>query len=165
MTSRGREGSRGWSVVAALFLAGSLVWPVMILGAARVRQDGETMFSSAIYVLSARICHQIDARSFHLGAMALPVCARCTGLYLAAPIGVALAFARRGHRHPAADRGAMRLAFVIAAVPTVLTLAIEWSGLAPLSNLLRALAALPLGAIIGFLVTSALPAPPSNQVH
>jgi uncharacterized membrane protein len=35
------------------------------------------------------VCHRIDLRSFHLGARPLPLCARCTGLYL----GVMLAFA------------------------------------------------------------------------
>jgi uncharacterized membrane protein len=28
------------------------------------------------------VCHRIDLRSFHLGGRALPLCARCTGLYL-----------------------------------------------------------------------------------
>jgi uncharacterized membrane protein len=34
------------------------------------------------------VCHRIDLRSFHLEGRALPLCARCTGLYL----GVALTF-------------------------------------------------------------------------
>jgi uncharacterized membrane protein len=165
VTSSRRDVSRGWSVVATLFLAGSLIWPVVLLGAARARRDGERMFSSAIYLLSARICHQKDARSFHFGAIPLPVCARCTGLYLAAPVGVVLAFARRGRPRLTPERRAMRFAVVMAAIPTALTLVIEWSGVAPVTNLLRVLAALPLGATVGFLVMAAMPAPPSNQVH
>jgi uncharacterized membrane protein len=35
------------------------------------------------------ICHQIPARSFSMGSVHLPLCARCTGTYL----GVAIAFA------------------------------------------------------------------------
>ena len=34
------------------------------------------------------VCHQIDLRSFHLGDRALPLCSRCTGMYL----GSSLAF-------------------------------------------------------------------------
>jgi uncharacterized membrane protein len=30
------------------------------------------------------VCHRIDLRSFHLGERALPLCARCSGLYLGA---------------------------------------------------------------------------------
>jgi uncharacterized membrane protein len=34
------------------------------------------------------ICHRIDGRSFHLGDRQLPLCARCTGMYLGAVVGV-----------------------------------------------------------------------------
>ena len=30
------------------------------------------------------VCHRIDLRSFHLGERALPLCARCSGMYLGA---------------------------------------------------------------------------------
>ena len=36
------------------------------------------------------ICHRIDLRSFHIGDRALPLCARCTGIYLGALAGVAV---------------------------------------------------------------------------
>jgi uncharacterized membrane protein len=35
------------------------------------------------------VCHRIDLRSFHLGERALPLCARCTGLYLGAALSLA----------------------------------------------------------------------------
>ena len=35
------------------------------------------------------VCHRIDLRSFHLGTRALPLCARCTGMYLGALTAVA----------------------------------------------------------------------------
>ncbi len=34
------------------------------------------------------ICHRIDLRSFHLGERQLPLCARCTGMYLGAMFGL-----------------------------------------------------------------------------
>lgn len=34
------------------------------------------------------VCHRIDLRSFHLGVRQLPLCARCTGMYLGALLGL-----------------------------------------------------------------------------
>jgi uncharacterized membrane protein len=34
------------------------------------------------------VCHRIDTRSFHIGEIQLPLCARCTGQYLGAIIGL-----------------------------------------------------------------------------
>jgi uncharacterized membrane protein len=39
------------------------------------------------------VCHRIDARSFHLGDRELPLCARCTGTFLAAFLGIVFLFA------------------------------------------------------------------------
>lgn len=35
------------------------------------------------------VCHRIDGRSFHLGDRAVPLCARCSGMYLGAMLGLA----------------------------------------------------------------------------
>ncbi len=40
------------------------------------------------------VCHRIDLRSFHLGDRQLPLCSRCTGMYLGAVLGFAYAFVR-----------------------------------------------------------------------
>lgn len=43
------------------------------------------------------ICHRIDGRSFHIGNVQMPLCARCTGIYLGVLLSVALmAVAGRG---------------------------------------------------------------------
>lgn len=34
------------------------------------------------------VCHRIDLRSFHLGDRQLPLCARCSGMYLGAMLGL-----------------------------------------------------------------------------
>ena len=36
------------------------------------------------------VCHRIDLRSFHLGDRQLPLCARCSGMYLGAMLGLIL---------------------------------------------------------------------------
>ena len=34
------------------------------------------------------VCHRIDLRSFHMGNVQLPLCARCSGMYLGAMVGL-----------------------------------------------------------------------------
>jgi uncharacterized membrane protein len=59
------------------------------------------------------VCHRIDARSFHLGDRALPLCARCTGLYLGAVLALGgFAIVGRG-RHGAFPSGAVLAGFVL----------------------------------------------------
>ena len=40
------------------------------------------------------ICHRIDLRSFHLGDRTLPMCSRCTGMYLGSSVALAFLVAR-----------------------------------------------------------------------
>jgi uncharacterized membrane protein len=40
------------------------------------------------------VCHRIDLRSFHLGQRALPLCSRCTGMYLGSTLAFAFLAAR-----------------------------------------------------------------------
>jgi uncharacterized membrane protein len=49
------------------------------------------------------VCHRIPARSFHIGTYQLPLCARCTGMYLGAMLGLgyqAIVSRRRGGTPP-----------------------------------------------------------------
>jgi uncharacterized membrane protein len=48
------------------------------------------------------VCHRIDLRSFHLGERALPLCVRCTGMYLGAmlTLGYYCLFRRRAGFYP-----------------------------------------------------------------
>jgi len=82
----------------------------------------------------------------------MPVCARCTGLYLSAALAgpLALLFATGLSSRRA------RVVAAIAAVPTLLTWSLEFAGLAHPSNVGRAAAALPLGFVAAWLVVSTL---------
>jgi uncharacterized membrane protein len=115
------------------------------------------MAAALTYFGAGYICHQRPERSFHLHGRPLPVCARCTGLYLAAPFGLAgVMFMRR--RKPADDRTyrRWRTAFVVAAAPTVISVGLEWIGGPGLSsNISRALTALPLGATLAAVLGAA----------
>lgn len=105
------------------------------------------------YGVGAYICHQLPERSLHLGAFQLPVCARCLGLYAGAALGALVPLV--GGRLFGRARPPIRSLVGVAAVPTLLTLLLEWSGAWFPSNAQRLMAALPLGAAAAFMVVRA----------
>jgi len=131
--------------------AAAIAWPLLLASVVWVRQGGhDPLWATAVYFVGSRICHQLAARSFHTNGVQWPVCARCAGLYLAAPMGAVVALSAR--TWPRLWGAAAWPILIVAAVPTLVTLAIEWPGLGAPSNLTRALTALPLGAAIAFLI-------------
>ena len=93
----------------------------------------------------------------------MPVCARCTGLYLGGALGV-LAWAMIAGVRANTSRRAKELAtrlvrprtiLIIAAVPTIITLTTATLGLWDPGNVTRAVLALPLGLAIGSVVSAA----------
>jgi uncharacterized membrane protein len=49
-------------------------------------------------VVGYAVCHRIPERSFAIAGRQLPLCARCTGTFLGAILGLAVALVRRRHR-------------------------------------------------------------------
>jgi uncharacterized membrane protein len=132
-------------------MIGSLAWP-LLLGAAwwnhAGHQEGNrSLWAVVVYMAAGRVCHQQPERSFHSDGAQWPVCARCAGLYLAAPLAAGWFLTRRRGAQitPAAYRG-----MALAAVPTVVTLVWEWGGLGTPPNVVRFLTALPLGAAVAW---------------
>jgi uncharacterized membrane protein len=146
-------------LLVGLLLVVTLSWAAAILAAPRaMKTDGPARMAAAVTYLGAgHVCHQRPERSFHLDGHQLPVCARCTGLYLAAPFGLAGVMLMR--RRGAADDRAYRLwrvAMAAAALPTVISVGLEWIGGPGLScNISRALTAAPLGAMLAALLGAA----------
>jgi uncharacterized membrane protein len=143
--------------VAALFVAAFVVHRP----SANV---GLLAFSAAVYEIGSLVCHQLPNRSFYFWGSQLPVCARCTGLYVgaaAAPLAAALigpAVLRRLW-----DRA--RQLVLVAAVPTAVTLIQEWiSGNMP-PHWIRAAAGFPLGAIVMLIVLAATTLESVVEVH
>jgi uncharacterized membrane protein len=124
----------------------ALVWPVA-LGLALVdRLDGHpSLASSVAYVAASRVCHQRADRSFHSGGQQWPVCARCAGLYLAAPLGVLVAVSVRVGRRSLLARGVL-----LAALPTAVAWVAEAVVGLPVPAAVRFAAAVPLGAAVTF---------------
>ena len=107
---------------------------------------------NALRPLGASICHQRPERSFVVSGTPLPVCARCTGLYL----GAALAAPFVLGRPRAFATGRPRMFLAVAALPTAATWTLEFAGLFPFSNASRFIAALPLGFAAASLVLHTL---------
>ena len=112
-----------------------------------------------IYAVGSVVCHQLPERSFDLHGAQLPVCARCTGLYLSGAAGVLGWFGwkltRAWRAAPVPPRAAIRVV-LIAALPTVITVATGIVGIWDGSNAARAVLAVPLGLSAGVVVASVL---------
>src|SRR5262249_17657080 len=83
-----------------------------------------------------------------LWSFQLPVCARCTGIY----IGCAIAALATSVLPRRPELARPRLLLLSAAVPTALTLACEWIAGMPLSNAVRAFAGVPMGVGVAAIV-------------
>jgi len=132
----------------ALFLTSAAVlWSAALFFAPLEHQHrvGLTL-SRAIQGAGGLVCHQRVERSFTIGGRPMPVCARCTGLYVSGAAGALAAWMVL----PLLPRRT-RTAIVAAAVPTVATIVLESAGLAQPGNAARAMAALPLGAACGWM--------------
>jgi hypothetical protein len=83
--------------------------------------------AGAVYLAGGVVCHQRPERSFVAAGHPLPVCARCTGIYAAAPLACLLALALPGGRGRRwwAWAGTRR-GILAAAVPAVISVGVEW---------------------------------------
>ena len=133
----------------------ALGWVAAILLAPLALAHGVTWLPAIVYEAAGLICHQRPERSFHLAGVQLPVCARCFGLYASGAMG-ALAAHVAGVAHGEAVSRQARAVLAIAAVPTALTVAAEWTGLAHPTSALRAISAVPLGAAAGWIFVHGL---------
>jgi hypothetical protein len=152
-----------------ILVAASIAWPlVMAAGVWDRALTGGSPWTNILYAAASRICHQRPERSFHTAGVKWPVCGRCSGLYLAAPLGALAAVSMRPRRRrPGSTRaGSWRIQntsamlVALASLPTAVTIVAEWTGLLPVSTLARALAALPLGGAIAFVIVRVVAKPP-----
>lgn len=78
----GKESLR-YKIACLMILFFSMVWCGLILGVPFL--SGGSLFmqrgAALIRLFFSPICHQLPDRSFHLAGKALPVCARCAGIY------------------------------------------------------------------------------------
>ena len=105
------------------------------------------------------VCHRIDLRSFHLGERALPLCSRCTGMYL----GAMLTFAylggfqrRRAGLYPSRPILAILVLFGVAFAVDGINSYLHFFPAAPHlyepSNTMRLITGTLMGVVLGALV-------------
>jgi hypothetical protein len=166
LSSRPRSTSRRdtGSALRQAFVGASVLWasllPLASFAASRVHAASVVYAgAAAVYVVGSALCHQRPERSFHLWGVQLPVCARCVGIYVGGAVAAVMAAAGAGgglRRGPRPSRwlapAAIRIGLVAAALPTLATLAYEWTTGDVPANVMRAMAGAPLGAIVAWLV-------------
>lgn len=146
--------------LALALAAASLIW-IGALAAASAAGAGDAFLPASIRAFAATICHQQPDRSFFWGAAPWAVCARCLGLYVAAPAGALAALAAGGSRAFSSSSNLRLLS--LAGAPTLLTWLAEVVFGLPMTNVARFAAALPLGAAAAWvLVRTALDARPGR---
>jgi uncharacterized membrane protein len=140
-------------VLARLLVVASVAWLGAVIAAPFAIQSSSQSIRDAaavVYAAAGFICHQRPERSYWIAGEQLPVCARCTGLYVSAAIGGPIAYVYA----MALSSARARMAAVAAGLPTLITWSMEMAGLAHPSNTVRAVAALPLGFAVAWLLMS-----------
>ena len=145
------------------FVGAAIVWAVALplapLAVSRPHAASAWYaFAFVAYAVGGLICHQRPERSLHLWAAQFPVCARCTGIYVGAAIAAAATAWRRTKalRHDSAyltqGFSPAKIALLISIMPTMATLAYEWSTGHTPSNWIRAAAGIPPGAALAWII-------------
>ena len=141
-----RAGRRTAELLRTALIAAAVAWPLILGGAVWQRVDHRApVWTSAVYFASSTICHRKPDRSFHTSGVQWPVCGRCSGLYLGGGIGALIALAVRRSR---VDRNTDARLLILTAIPTIISVVLEWAGMDDVGNIRRALAAMPLGAAV-----------------
>lgn len=116
--------------------------------------------AAVMYGIGGFICHQIPERSFHLGGLQIPVCARCLGIYagfaVTAGVHIAATSFPGSPESRALSPSAARWVFAGGALPTAVGLGLEWGSVWSGSNITRAIAGITLGAGVALVVMSAV---------
>ena len=133
----------------------SVLWLSLLL----VAPLSPAPLATLIYAAGSVVCHQIPARSFHLASIQLPVCARCLGIYTgaaAASIHGLSVLVTDSTRWRILSPRAARQVFFVSALPTLVTVGLEWGGVWRGTNIVRAIAGIALGLGGGLVVMSAV---------
>lgn len=100
------------------------------------------------------VCHRIDLRSYHIGDRPLPLCVRCTGMYLGAMVGLVYQWktskrcAGTPPRRVIAVLFLLAFAFAIDGINSYLTLFPRMPHLYPPQNTLRLITGTGMGLVI-----------------
>ena len=146
---------RRYKIACFMILFFSMGWCGMIIFEPFLSQGGLPMrrISGLIRFFFSPICHQIPDRSFSMTGRVLPVCARCTGIYLGFLTGLVISLISGRFKKP----------WEPGRWPLIIMLTINGlEALLPRLNLMqstmitRCLAGMLLGAVVSFYVLAAV---------
>ena len=137
-----------------LILGGALLWCIaLVLAPACAAWEAVPHWvSSVLYRFFDPICHQIDARSFHLFGYPLAVCSRCSSIYVAFLAGTVLYPFLYDINRPGMPS---RLLLFAALLPMVFDAGAGFVGLYSASFLTRSLTGALFGAILPLFIIPA----------
>src|SRR5262249_50728026 len=77
------------TAIRPILVAAPVLWVVALFAALAVASRSSVgmplyALSAVVYEVGSLVCHQLSNRSFHAWGAQMPVCARCTGLYVGA---------------------------------------------------------------------------------
>ncbi len=125
-----------FTALAGLWCAGILAAPYFVHGSAANE-------SRELYTFFSRVCHQQDARSFHLCGEKFGVCIRCTALYFSYFIGLLLYPVVRSLRYLSFPSYKL---FLVIVAPMIIDVCLNLTGLVHSTTLSRIVS----GAMFGF---------------
>ena len=175
------------TILRRAFVTASIAWAVLLpIAPLAASHQAPARFwyglAFVVYGAGTFVCHQLPWRSFHSWSAQWPVCARCTGIYVGAAVAATVAMVRlpslslRPGKPDATYDSKVRLKpdttyntanstrraralLAVAALPSAITLVYEWTTGDTPSNAIRALAGVPLGAAVAFVIVRSLTAP------
>ena len=149
------------TLLRRVLIGGAIAWAAALPAATFVAVQARpgafaSLFAVSVYFVGSAVCHQLDARSFHVLGHQMPVCARCTGIYVGAAIAALASGVRRGRSRLALNP---RWLVGLSLLPAAVSLIYEWgTGVAP-SNLTRAATGVVAGGTVAWLVIADLTRP------
>ncbi len=102
---------------------------------------------SVIYTFYGFTCHQLASRSFFIGSVQLPVCARCLPMNISILLALSYYFYKKKYSKPFKMNW---LLFIVLILPTVIDGGTQALGLRESTTLLRAITGIPFGLGWGY---------------
>jgi uncharacterized membrane protein len=133
----------------SIILVGAMVWCAAILLAPYLAASSSP-FAVFVYQAFHPICHQVPERSFHLFGQKLAVCARCSSIYFAFLMGVALYPFINPSIH--CSNNPTRGILVAALLPMLIDVGLDLLGIHESTFVTRTMTGIIFGVVIPFFV-------------
>jgi len=118
------------------------LWCIGILAAPLLKHAGWTQIADMLYSFFSRVCHQDDARSFHVEGEKIGVCIRCSAIYFGFFLGlITLPLSRALKRKNVPAIGF----FLFAVLPMVVDVVLNAAGIQASTTMTRVIT----GALFG----------------